>query len=259
MHLIHIISNEVSLNLVVNSVLASGGTAICATAPEEVQEITEISDALVLNTGIPGEIKFRSLLSAGKKANAVGIPVVLDPVGVGASSFRNEGIKLLLNSVRFACIKGNYAEIAYLCGINNFTGGVDAGSCESTNTLKNEMKRLSRELNCTVIATGRTTIQVTPSDAEESYVTEVAGGSALLSKITGSGCVLTALLGLFLAGAEEAERSEKITDCLRYYKDCAEEAEQYVHAPHLGTGSFQTALIDAMSRRSGVFSTADKK
>ena len=97
--LVHIISNEVTLNNVVNVILGAGGRAICATAVEEILEITSNSKALILNTGMPSKEKLKAMLIAGRRANEIGIPVVLDPVGVGASAFRRNIVNELLENI----------------------------------------------------------------------------------------------------------------------------------------------------------------
>ena len=128
--LVHLISNEVTLNNVVNVILGAGGRAICATAVEEVFEITSNSKALVLNIGVPNKEKLKAMLIAGKRANEIGIPVVLDPVGIGASAFRHSIVNELLEKVSFTCIKGNKSEIAKLCGISSNAVGVDSNITE---------------------------------------------------------------------------------------------------------------------------------
>ena len=124
--LIHVISNAVTLTDVVNAILASGGVAIGADAPEEAAEITRLADGLVLNIGTPSRAKREAMLTAGKTANAKGIPVVLDPVGAGASVFRRQILAELLQNVRFTCIRGNLSEMWTLAGIAEEAGVMDA-------------------------------------------------------------------------------------------------------------------------------------
>lgn len=115
--LVHIITNSVTINDTVNLVLAAGGAAICADSPREVAEVVSLCDALMINIGTPSEKKLTAMLIAGRRANEMGIPVVLDPVGAGASGFRREILGELLEDVRFDCIRGNKSEIAALLGI----------------------------------------------------------------------------------------------------------------------------------------------
>lgn len=235
MNLIHIISNEVTLETVVNAILASGGRAICANAPEEAAEITAMSDALVLNIGMPSAAKLDAMSLAGHKANELRIPVVLDPVGVGASEFRKQAVRRLLGEIHFVCVRGNAAEIAEICAMYGITD-VDAEPTdvrqgdteeddkrtdgrfrkEQQNTERDELpcvqsevdsdlEGLSREaldqlaqrLGTIVVATGAVNLV---SDGERSF--EIAGGSERLTKMTGGGCILSGLLGLFLSVKE---------------------------------------------------------
>ena len=128
--LVHIITNSVTINDTVNLVLAAGGAAICADSPREVAEVVSLCDALMINIGTPSEKKLTAMLIAGRRANEMGIPVVLDPVGAGASGFRREILGELLEDVRFDCIRGNKSEIAALLGIPFRSKGVETVSLE---------------------------------------------------------------------------------------------------------------------------------
>lgn len=121
------LSNEVTLTDVVNAILAVGGTAICGNDSLEVEEIVELCDGLLINSGMPTKEKLISMQLAGKKAAAKGPPILLDPVGMGATSFRRDFIKNLLSSFSFSCIKGNYSEISCLCGKKILSQGIEAG------------------------------------------------------------------------------------------------------------------------------------
>ena len=112
--LVHLITNDVTRTNCVNAVLAIGASAICGEAIEEVEDITGICNALVLNIGTPNREKYKAMLLACAKANEIGIPVVLDPVGVGVSNFRKEFIKELLGRSRVTIIRGNMSEMRYL-------------------------------------------------------------------------------------------------------------------------------------------------
>ena len=190
--LIHLITNYVTVNDVVNIILSGGGSAICADAPEEIEEITGIADALVLNIGTPSKSRFEAMLKAGRVANQRNIPVVLDPVGAGASRFRDEFLKKLLSEVKITCIRGNYTEITALVRLiseNNSepetgqmssakteggrslvqetnsdfrsadnalnTGGVDSRDI-SLDTAKNAAKSLALVTDSVVVTTGST-------------------------------------------------------------------------------------------------------
>lgn len=174
--LVHIISNEVTLNNVVNVILGAGGRAICATAVEEVLEITSQSKALVLNTGMPSKEKLKAMLIAGRRANEIGIPVVLDPVGIGASAFRHNIVNELLENISFTCIKGNKSEIAELCGVQSSSVGVDSNITEISHKA---LKLLSDRTGAIIAATGEVNVI-----ADQNTITEIPGGSKLLERIT---------------------------------------------------------------------------
>lgn len=238
--LVHVISNEVTLNNVVNVILSAGGRAICATAIEEVFETTSNSKALVLNTGMPSKEKFKAMLIAGRRANEIGIPVVLDPVGVGASTFRQNIVNELLENISFTCIKGNKSEIAELCGINSRSVGVDSNITELCHK---DLKLLSGRTGAIIAATGEVNLI-----ADQNTVTKVPGGSRLLDMITGSGCMLTGTIGVFLA--EENNYKETVVSAFSYFNTAAKQAEFDITTKEpQGTGTYLIHLLDRLSER----------
>lgn len=124
--LIHNITNYVTVNDCANIVLASGASPIMASDPNEVEEITSICDGLNINIGTLNSRNVEAMILAGKRANQLAHPVVLDPVGVGASTFRTKTALRLLNEVKFTVIRGNISEIKTLAGVSTLTQGVDA-------------------------------------------------------------------------------------------------------------------------------------
>ena len=238
--LVHLISNEVTLNNVVNAILGAGGRAICATAVEEVFEITSNSKALVLNIGMPSKEKLKAMLIAGKRANEIGIPVVLDPVGVGASAFRQSIVNELLEKVSFTCIKGNKSEIATLCGINSNAVGVDSNITELCHK---DLKLLSDKTGAIIAATGEVNII-----SDQNTITKIPGGSKLLDIITGSGCMLTGIIGVYLA--EENNYKETVVSAFSYFNTAAKQAElDLIAKGQNGTESYLINLLDRLSER----------
>lgn len=239
--LIHLLNNQVTVCDVVNMILASGSSAICAEAIEEVEEITALSDALLINTGTPSINRLRSMLLAGQTANRLGIPVILDPVGAGASHFRETLIKTLLESIRFTCIRGNRSEIAALCNQTFESKGVDAAEV----TLDSEtIKGLARKTGSIIVATGGADIL---TDGTEVF--ELHGGSPLLTGITGSGCMLSGIIASFIAKADDPD-IHTVKEALTIYKENAAEAHrQMLRSDSIGSASYKNALIDSMSRR----------
>lgn len=238
--LVHIISNEVTLNNVVNVILGAGGRAICATAVEEILEITSNSKALILNTGMPSKEKLKAMLIAGRRANEIGIPVVLDPVGVGASAFRRNIVNELLENISFTCIKGNKSEIAELCGVQSASVGVDSNITEINHKV---LKLLSDRTGAIIAATGEVNVIADPNT-----ITEIPGGSKLLRRITGSGCMLTGIIGVYLA--EENNYKETVVSAFRYFNAAAKQAEVDMMAKEQqGTGTYLINLLDRLSER----------
>ena len=161
--LIHNMTNRVSINDCANILLACGASPIMAEAIEEVEEITAMCDGLVLNMGMPGRQKIEAMKKAGKRANALHIPVVLDPVGVGASAFRREAVSELLKEVRFTVIRGNLSEIRTLmCGVCG-TRWVDAEPADlmgEKNLYQNvkTVTAFAEKSGAIVVATGKKSI-----------------------------------------------------------------------------------------------------
>lgn len=188
--LIHHITNYVTMNDSANVVLAIGGSPIMANDPAEVLEVAAMAKALVLNIGTPNNNNFRSMQLAGKKAKEMKIPMVFDPVGAGATSFRREICNKLLADIKPTVIKGNISEIMYLASIGGCTSGIDSFLDIDNGT--EIVQKLAKDLNCVVAATGRIDIV---SDGSTTYT--INNGHEMLSKITGTGCMTSSLIGAF--------------------------------------------------------------
>ena len=184
--LIHNMTNRVSINDCANILLACGASPIMAEAIEEVEEITAMCDGLVLNMGMPNRQKIEAMKKAGKRANALHIPVVLDPVGVGASAFRREAVSELLKEVRFTVIRGNLSEIRTLmCGVCG-TRGVDAEPADlmGEKNLYQNVKMVTafaEKSGAVVAATGKNDIV---SDGRKAYW--IQNGHSMMQTVTRS-------------------------------------------------------------------------
>lgn len=189
--LIHNITNIVVANYVANGLLSLGCSPIMSNAIEEMDEIPGICQALVINMGMLTTYQLESMLKAGKSANKNNIPVVLDPVGVGITKFRQESINTLLSEIKFDLIRGNAAEIAYLAQVNWNSKGVDAGSGNAD--LSQIAKKVALKYNCIVSISGEVDYI-----SNGKKIAEVYNGTSLFPKITGSGCLLSAVCGAFL-------------------------------------------------------------
>lgn len=190
--LVHNITNFVVMQQTANALLAIGASPIMAHATEEVTEIVQCAQALVLNIGTLENAWIKSMhqaLTAAKKRN---IPIVLDPVGVGATTFRTHTALDLINSGLPNVIRGNAAEIMALAGINIRTKGVD--SQYATEAAWEASQKLSQQFKCVIVVSGATDI-VTTSQQQVC----LANGVPLMAKITGMGCIATAIIGAFCA------------------------------------------------------------
>ncbi len=185
------ITNIVVSNYVANGLLSIGCSPIMSNAIEEMDELPAICQALVINIGTLTSPQIEAMIKAGKCANKNKTPVVLDPVGVGATTFRQETVKTLLNEIKFDLIRGNAGEIAYLAQVNWSAKGVDAGSGEAN--LSKIAKDVALKYDCIVSISGETDYI-----SDGTKVAKIENGCELFPKITGSGCLLSAVCGAFL-------------------------------------------------------------
>lgn len=234
--LIHNITNIVVANFSANGLLALGASPVMAEAVEEVADMAKVANAVVLNTGTLNRETVEAMLIAGKSANEHGIPVVFDPVGVGATPFRTKVAQKLIQEVKLASIRGNAAEIANLIGEKWDIKGVDAGSI-SGNIV--ELTTLAaKKLDTVVAVTGKEDII---SDGRTTYV--VYNGHPILTKVTGTGCLLSAVVGALTA--VEKDHLEAATSALVFYGVAAEIAAN--RTDEKGPGSFQIEFLNQLS------------
>jgi hydroxyethylthiazole kinase len=194
--LVHHITNMVTVNDCANVTLAIGGLPVMAHAPEEVEEMVAAAQALVLNIGTLSREQVDAMIKAGKAANSLGIPVVLDPVGAGATSMRTESARKILDEVSVAVVKGNSAEISTLAGSRGEIRGVEAVG-ESCAVLDDAVA-LAKEYGNTVVVSGAT--DVVTDGRRAAYV---ENGHPLMGTITGTGCMLASVVASFVAVEEE--------------------------------------------------------
>jgi hydroxyethylthiazole kinase len=194
--LVHHITNYVTANDCANITLAIGASPVMADDINEVQDITAISSALVINLGTLSKQRLESMLAATKKANELGIPIVLDPVGVGATAFRLEAAKRIISQIKISVIRGNLSEIKALRGMNSKSKGVDTSEvlgCGKNDEAAAVAKTLACELNASVAITGAVDLVT-----DGSRLFRLENGNSLMSKVTGTGCMCTSLIASFL-------------------------------------------------------------
>jgi hydroxyethylthiazole kinase len=233
--LVHQITNYVVMNETANATLALGALPVMAHAVEEVEEMAGLASALVLNIGTLSTPWIESMLRAGKAASARDIPVVLDPVGAGATRFRTETALRLLDVVDVTVLRGNAGEVASLVGVEAEVRGVESiGTGESAAELAREA---ARRFRCVASVTGPVDHV---SDGEGSFA--VANGHELLATVTGTGCMSSALTGCFLA-AKPDEPLAAAAEALVAFGVAGEDAAEGAHGP----GSFHVGLYDALA------------
>lgn len=240
--LVHNITNYVTANDCANILLACGASPIMADEPDEVEEITARCDGLVINMGTLNRRRIPAMLRAGARANALGRPVLLDPVGAGASRLRAETAETLMDAVRFAVIRGNVSEIRALAQGERGTRGVDAGAADQAAGLDGAIamaKALAQKSGATVAVTGATDIIT-----DGARVCTVANGHAMLGKITGAGCMLSAMTAAYVA-ANPAQPFEAACTAVIAMGLCGELAHARLGPPD-GSGSYRAYLIDAV-------------
>ncbi len=238
--LVHNITNYVTVNDCANIVLAIGASPIMADDIGEAADITAISSALVINIGTLNQRTVEAMLSSGKKANELGIPVVFDPVGAGASNLRNATVQQILSKVKISVLRGNLSEISYIAGLSANTKGVDAAEEDiASNDIRAVALAASQRLGCVTAITGETDIIT-----DGNRIASIENGHKMLSDVTGTGCMTTALVGSFCgAGGDSFIAAVIGVASMGIAGEIA-----YEKTGSKGTGSFHLAIIDAISQ-----------
>ena len=231
------ITNIVTVNDCANALLAIGGSPTMAHHPEEMADFAAVSDALVCNMGATESLD--AMMAAGM-ASKNGRPVVIDPVGCASSAFRRGKCLELIKAVQPSCIRGNAAEIKALATDHNTGRGVDDLEAETPDAARSAMD-LARKTGAIVVASGETDYI---ADGIRLY--EVKGGTVWMSRVTGTGCMLSSLLGAFLAVENSALSAAA---CCAMMNTCAEKALAETAGRQGGTGTFHICLMDALSGR----------
>lgn len=241
--LVHHLTNYVTVNDCANVTLAIGGSPIMAEDIEEAGEIAAISSALVINIGTLNTRTIASMIAAGKSANSKSIPVVLDPVGAGASALRTTTTARILHEVEIAVIRGNISEIRSVAGLASHTKGVDADNTDKNVDAGKLASELAGKLRCVIAITGA---QDAVSDGTRTLF--VDNGHDMLAKISGTGCMCTSLVGSFV-GAAPTQPLAATAAAILSMGIAGEIAFEKTGA--LGLGSYHQAIMNAVSLMSG--------
>jgi hydroxyethylthiazole kinase len=233
--LVHQITNYVVMNETANATLALGALPVMAHAREEVEEMVALAGALVLNIGTLSPHWVDAMLAAGKAANAAGVPVVLDPVGAGATKYRTDTARRILEQVQVTVLRGNQGEVATLVGVQAEVRGVESIGVGGEPA---ELARAAaRNLGLVASVTG-------PVDhvSDGESVIAVSNGHELLAAVSGTGCMSSAITGCFLA-AKRDEPLEAAAEALVSFGVAGEDAARDAKGP----GSFHVGLYDALA------------
>ena len=246
---IHCITNYVTANDCANILLACGASPIMADDPAEAEEITSICQGLELNMGTLSEGHIRAMLMAGKRANQLSIPVILDPVGMGASRFRRDAAKQLLDNLQIAVIRGNLSEVRALATDRQNQGGVDVQSGDritgnNLSEIAEFAKRFAADTGAVIAITGETDVV---ADSRQAW--GIFNGHPMMSRVTGTGCQLSALTAAF-AAANPENILEAAAAAVCVMGVCGEQASKRL-APAEGTMTYRNYIIDAVSLLDG--------
>jgi hydroxyethylthiazole kinase len=233
--LVHHITNYVVMNETANATLALGALPVMAHAPEEVEEMVALAGALVLNIGTLSKDWVDAMLAAGRAANERGIPVVLDPVGAGATAYRTDTAKRILDEVRVTVLRGNAGEIATLVGVAAEVRGVESiGTAGDASDLA---RVAGSRLGLVASVTG-----AVDHVSDGARVIAISNGDAMLASITGTGCMSSAITGCFLA-VNHGRPLDAAAEALVAFGVAGEDAARGAKGP----GSFHVALYDALA------------
>lgn len=240
--LVHHITNYVTVNDCANACLAVGGSPVMADAIDEAADMASISSALVLNIGTLNVSKVESMIAAGTAANKKGIPVVLDPVGCGATPFRNAMAQEIMDHVHMAVIRGNSSEIFSLAGEMVKTKGVDAGQVDQSEA-EPLAKKLAQAWHSVVVISGATDIV---TDGVRTCL--IHNGSPAMPKITGTGCMASTVAGTF-AGASPDDIYGAAAAAMMTIGLAGEQAWDAYGKQ--GLGHFHMGILDALGNMTG--------
>ncbi len=231
--MIHHITNYVVMNVTANVTLAMGASPVMAHANEEVEDMVVFASAHVLNPGTLSPHWITAMLKSGKKAKELGIPIILDPVGAGATSLRTETCMQILEEVRPDVIRGNQAEVMILGGEDAQIQGVD--SLETGEAPVEAFRALVRKTGAVICVTGPID-HVT--DGETTF--RIENGHSMMGNVTGTGCSASTAVAVYCAAG--GATAEACAMGLAVFGACGELAGEECRGP----GSFQVAILDAL-------------
>lgn len=232
------ITNNVVKNFTANGLLALGASPAMSECIEDLEDLLKVADALLINIGTLTKESWQLYQEAIKIANKNQVPVVLDPVAAGASRFRLEVSLDLLKNYSISLLRGNGSEIAALIGEKQASKGADGGKVAD---LESIAVKANQVFDVPVVVTGET-----DAIAVRGEVRLLQNGSPLMPLVTGTGCLLGAVLAAFIGSSDRSDDLACLTEAMTVYNVAGEIAEKV--AKGKGVGSFQVAFLDALSR-----------
>ncbi|MCE5296255.1 MAG: hydroxyethylthiazole kinase [Euryarchaeota archaeon] len=232
--LVHHITNYVTVNDCANATLCIGGSPVMADAPEEVEQMVSLAGALVLNIGTLNVQQIGSMIIAGREANRRGIPIIMDPVGAGATAMRTEAACRLLKELHVSVLKGNGGEIGVLAGTGGIVRGVDSEGMSGDPA--SIVKELAGSMKIIVAMSGARDLV---SDGRRTFA--IDNGDSMMGRISGTGCMATSVVGAFSAAHKDP--LEAVVGAFVAFGIAGERAALKANGP----GTFKPALFDAMA------------
>ncbi len=229
-------TNSVVTHMTANHLIALGASPVMSEAPNEQHEMLQYAHALLINIGTLNDQKLEYMHHAMKVANELEVPIILDPVGAGATSYRTKTVLNMIDTYKIAVLKGNFGEIASLVGASEAMKGVDSQFDGSEDDLIAIAKKAHDMFSCNIVITGERDIIYT-SDKYETYTS----GTVLFTKMTGAGCVLGSIIGAMYSPIDSFE---SIKYALLTYHTAGMNAEEIVTLDR--PGAFQVELLNQL-------------
>lgn len=228
-------TNEVTVDFVANGLLSIGASPVMSQAEEEIEDLVKIAQSVVVNLGTLNKEFVKLCEHVCEIANTLKKPIILDPVGAGASSYRTEICRHLITNFSIACIRGNASELMALTNLSTTTKGVDS-TLETTEIL-DYVSTLSHQSNAIIVMSGKIDVII-----DGDCIMKSERGSPMMPLITGTGCLLSAVIAAFLSA--HPNRFEAACAASVFYGICGEIAEKNSTGP----GTFKIHFLDALYR-----------
>lgn len=229
--LVHHITNYVTVNDCANICICAGGSPVMTDEYEDIPDMVKIASAVVLNIGTLNDRTINSMFMAGKAANEIGIPVILDPVGAGATRLRTRTAEFLMDKVKISVVKGNAGEIGMLAGLGGEVKGVDSVGIAS----EDAAQTLAKRIGCIVAATGETDYV---SNGKKTYI--LKNGDPLLGSVSGTGCMACSVVGCYVGACGAS--IDSVAAGISAFCIAGEGAAKTSKGP----GTFKMNLMDSM-------------